>query len=88
MDKKNKINDGLSTFYLRLYGIGLMLNNHLDSKEKTQCCHYMGYLFRVATRVLLYEPSRRYVTTYHALWPTRPGAMAETGVVCAILSVG
>ena len=26
--------------------------------EETHCCHYMGYSFQLAARVLLYAPSR------------------------------
>ena len=38
-------NDALNTFYLRLYGVGLMVKDHSDrEREKTRCCH-MGYSF-------------------------------------------
>ena len=39
-------NDALITFYLRLYGE--------SEREETRCRH-MGYSFRLAARVLLYD---------------------------------
>ena len=48
----------LDAFYLRLYGVGDMVKDHSD-REETCCCRYMGYSFRLATRVLLYAPSHR-----------------------------
>ena len=59
-------NNSLNTFYLRLYGIGHMVKDHSDS-EKGNLCHHIGYFFWLAARVLLYEPSHRPDSTYHAL---------------------
>ena len=36
-------------------------------RAKTRCCHYMGYFFQLAARVLLYAPSHRQDSTYHDL---------------------
>ena len=40
--------DGLNTFYLQLYGIKHMINDHSD-REETHCRHYLGYSFQLAT---------------------------------------
>ena len=39
-------------------------------------CHYMGFSFWLATRVLLYAPSHRQEITYYCLCYTSRGAMA------------
>ena len=46
-------------------------------REETRCRH-MGYSFRLTARVLLYAPSQRQDSTYHDLWYTSRGALAET----------
>ena len=51
-------NDALNTFYLQLYGVRHMVNDHSDSERGTCCCH-MGYSFRLAARVLLYGSFHR-----------------------------
>ena len=58
-------NDALNTFYLRLYGVGHMVNDHLV-RAKTCCCH-MDYSFQLTARVLLYGPHHRQDNTYHGL---------------------
>ena len=58
-------NDALNTFYLRLYGVGHMVEDH-SVREETRCRH-MGYSFRLTARVLLYAPSHRQDSTYHGL---------------------
>ena len=45
-------------------------------REKTCCCHYMDYSFRLAARVLLYAPSYRQDSTYHSLCYTSRVALA------------
>ena len=35
-------NNALNTFYLRLYGVGCMVKDHIV-KEETCCHHYIGY---------------------------------------------
>ena len=57
-------NDALNTFYLRLYGVRHMVEDHSD-REETRCRH-MGYSFRLTARVLLYVPSHRQDSTYHS----------------------
>ena len=47
------VNNTLNTFYLPLYGIRHMVKDHTYSEE-THSCHYMGYSFSLAARVLLY----------------------------------
>ena len=42
-------NDALSTYYLRLYDVIHMVENH-SAREETRCRH-MGYSFRLAARV-------------------------------------
>ena len=46
-------NDPLNTFYLRLYCVGHMANDHSDSEREEPRCHHMGYYFRLAERVIL-----------------------------------
>ena len=40
-------NNTLSTFYLRLYGVGNMANDQ-SVREETLCCHYIGYFFQIS----------------------------------------
>ena len=70
-------NDTLNTFYLRLYGVGHMVKDHSDRREKT-CYRHIGYSFRLAARVLLYASSHRQDNTYHSLCYTSRGALAGT----------
>ena len=37
-------NDALITFYLRLYGIGHIVNDHSDSERRNRCRHMDYYL--------------------------------------------
>ena len=55
-------NDALNTFYLWLYGVRHMVKDHSDSEKET-CCRHIGYSFRLAARVLVYEPDRIAHTT-------------------------
>ena len=48
------------------------------AREETRCCHFMGYSFRIAARVLLYTLSCRQDSTCHGLCYTSRGALAET----------
>ena len=45
-------NDVLNTFYLQLYVVIYMVNDH-SAREETHC-RYIGYSFRLTARVLLY----------------------------------
>ena len=47
-------------------------------REESRCCHYMGYSFWLAARVLLYASSHRQDNTYHSLCYTSRGALAGT----------
>ena len=47
-------------------------------REELCCCHYMGYSFRLAARVLLYAPFHKQDNTYHSLCYTSRGALAGT----------
>ena len=82
-EKKRKegnilFNHALNTFYLRLYGVGHMVNDHSEIvREETHFCH-IGYSFRLTTRILLYAPSNRQVSTYHGLCYTSSGTLAGT----------
>ena len=71
-------NNALSTFYLWLYGVKHMVNDHSDSEREETCCRHMGYSFRLAARVLLYASSHRQDNTYHGLCYTSRGALAGT----------
>ena len=57
-------NDTLNTFYLRLYGVGHMVNDHSETR-----CRHMGYSFQLAA-------SHRGDSTYHSLCYTSCGALA------------
>ena len=69
-------NDALSTFYLRLYGVRLMIKDNSNSEETL--CRHIGCSFRLAARVLLYVPSYIQDSTYHGLCYTSRGALAGT----------
>ena len=62
--RKCFINFTLNTFYLRLYGVGNEVKDHLAGEE-SRCCHNMRYSFRSAARVLLYARSHRQDSTAH-----------------------
>ena len=70
------INDALNTFYLRLYEVGRMANDHSNSERGNPLPPLHGIFFRLAARVLLYAPSHRQDSTYHGLWYTSCGALA------------
>ena len=48
MEEENVLfNNALNTFYLRLYDVSHMVNDHSDSERGN---HYMGYSFRLAAK--------------------------------------
>ena len=55
----------------------IWLRTILIVRKETRCRH-IGYSFRLAARVLLYEPSHRQDSTYHGLCYTSRGALAVT----------
>ena len=67
-------NNALNTFYLRLYGVRHMVNDHSDNERG----NLMSDSFRLTARVLLYAPSHRQDNTYHSLCCTSRGALAGT----------
>ena len=67
-------NVALNTFYLRLYGIRHIVNDHLDSERGNPLPPHR-LLFNIAARVLLYASSHRQDNTHHALAGTRNSAM-------------
>ena len=71
-------NDTFNTFYLWIYVVGHMVQDHSDSREETHCRHCMGYSFLLAARVLLYASSHRQDSTYHSLCYTSCGALIGT----------
>ena len=70
-------NDAFNTFYLRLYGVGDMVEDHSDS-ERGNSLPPQGLLFPISSKVLLYAPSHRQDSTYHGLCYTSRGALAGT----------
>ena len=54
----------------------IWLRTILIVRQETRCRH-IGYSFRLVARVLLYAPSYRQDSTYHGLWYTSRGALAE-----------
>ena len=68
-----------STHFIYSYIVSdIWLRTILIVREETRCRH-MGYSFRLAARVILYAPSHRQDSTYHALCYTSRGALAGTG---------
>ena len=49
--RKCFFNVPLNTFYLRLFGVGYIVNDHLARME-TRCRHYMGYSFSISNKEL------------------------------------
>ena len=70
-------NDALKTYYLRLYSVGHMVNNHSDSERGNPLPPH-GYPFRFLARVRLYVPTPRQDSTLHGLCYTSRGALAGT----------
>ena len=68
----------LDSFYLRLYGVGHMVEDHSDSERRNPLPLYMGYSFRLAASVILYAPSHGLDSTYHGLCYTSRWAMYGT----------
>ena len=62
--------------HLRLYDVRHMVKDHSDSERGKTCCRHMCYSFRLAARVILYEPSPQTEGTYHGLYYTSRGALA------------
>ena len=56
-ERKNVLfNDALNTFYLRLYGVRHMVEDHSD-RERKPAAAILAHSLRLAARVLLYAPS-------------------------------
>ena len=66
-------NDALNTFYLRLYGVTLMVKDYSDSERGNPLPPHP-----LAARVLLYASSYRQDNTYHGVCYTSRGALAGT----------
>ena len=69
--EKTKVMEGRKeTDYLMMHSThfiySYIVKDHSYSEKGTRC-HYMGYSFRLAARVLLYAPSHRQDSTYHIL---------------------
>ena len=69
-------NDALNTFYLRLYGVRHMVNDHSDSEKGNPLPPHRQLLS--INRKGLYAPSHRQDNTYHGLCFTSRGALAGT----------
>ena len=68
-------NDALNTFYLRLYGVIHMVEDHSDSERGNPLSPHRP-LFPISS--ILYVSSHRQDNTYHGLSYTSRGALAET----------
>ena len=76
--KRNvSFNDTLNTFYLWLYGIGHMVNDHSDSKRGNPHPPH-GLLFQISSKGSLICIIPRQDNTYHSLCYTSHGALAGT----------
>ena len=67
-------NDALNPFYLRLYGVRLMVKDHSDS-EKGNPLPPHRLLFTINSKA---TPSHRQDSTYHGLCYTSRGTLAGT----------
>ena len=70
-------NDALDTFYLRLYGIDHMVNDHSDS-ERGNPLPPPGLLFPINSKGSFICTTLRQDSTYHGLCYTSRGALAGT----------
>ena len=70
-------NDALNTFYLWLYGVRHMVNDHSD-RDRRNLLHPHELLFQLAAMVLLYALSHRQNSTCHGLCYPSHGATAGT----------
>ena len=61
----------------QLYGVRLMVKDHSESEKGNPLPPY-GLLFPITAGVLLYVPSHRQDSTYHALCYTSRGALDGT----------
>ena len=68
-------NNALNTFNVRLYDIEHMVKDHSDSVRGNP---QPPLHFRLASRVLLYEPSHKQDSTYKDFSYTTRGALAGT----------
>ena len=71
-DRNVLFNDALNTFYLRLYGIRLIVTDHSDSDKGNPLLPYR-LLLSINSKVLLYAPSHKQDNTYHGLCYTSHG---------------
>ena len=69
--------DALNTFYLRLYAVGHMVKDHLDS-ERGNLLPPNRLLFPNSSKRFLYASSHRQDNTYNGLFYTSRGALAGT----------
>ena len=70
-------NDTLNTFYLRLYGVTHIVNDHSDS-ERCNPCRHISYSFRLAVRIILYASSHSLDNTHNVHCYTGRGALVGT----------
>ena len=78
--KEGKVlfNDALNTFYLRLYGVKHMVNDHSDI-ERGNLLPSHWLLFPISSNgSSIYASSHREDNTYHGLCYTSRGALAGT----------
>ena len=68
-------NNALNTFYLWIYGVGHMVNDHSDNERGNPLLPY-GLLFLINSMGFIYAPSHRQNSTYHDLCYTSRGALA------------
>ena len=54
-----------------------MVKDH-SARKDIRCCHYIGYSFQLAARVVSYAPSHRQDGTYYGLCYISCGTLAGT----------
>ena len=70
-------NDTLNTFYIRLYGVGHMVNDRSDSERGNPLLPH-GLLFRLEASVRLHAPLHNHNSIYHGICYTGHGALTGT----------
>ena len=81
-------NDALNTFYLWLYGVGHMVNNH-SYRERRNLLPPHGLLLPFSSKGSFVCTSHRKDSTYHSLCSSQYSTTGVTkAMVCVILAVG
>ena len=64
-------------FYLRLYGVGNVVNNYSNSQRGNPLSPLRWLLFSISSKGFLYALSHRHDSTYHGYYYTTRGTLAQ-----------